>query len=119
MNFGVASKWLIKSLRVNMEVKNLRNIRTENDPYPGFSVRVKITPGIVVQFALGIGLSGVLMRNEWRKSQDVKLALESAASACAAPRCVRRWTGAIRHIAKVHLAVMRLAANGRRRGAVR
>ena len=47
LNFGVASKWLIKSLRVNMEVKNLRNIRTENDPHPGFSVRVKITPGIV------------------------------------------------------------------------
>ena len=47
LNLGVASKWLIKSLRVNMEVKNLRNIRTENDPHPGFSVRVKITPGIV------------------------------------------------------------------------
>ncbi|MDY0105206.1 MAG: hypothetical protein RBS27_00925 [Giesbergeria sp.] len=43
-NYGVGSKLLIKSLNVNMEVMDFKNIGTKESPRPGFKVKVKIKP---------------------------------------------------------------------------
>ncbi|MFO1211720.1 MAG: hypothetical protein U1E74_03790 [Paenacidovorax caeni] len=38
---------LVKSLSVNMEIKDLKNIGTEAAPRPGFTARVKVTPSFI------------------------------------------------------------------------
>lgn len=41
------NRQLIKSLSVNMEIKDLKNIGTEAAPRPGFTARVKVTPSFI------------------------------------------------------------------------
>ena len=44
---GVMSPALVKSLSVNLEIKDLKNIGTETAPRPGFTARVKVTPSVI------------------------------------------------------------------------
>ena len=44
---GHMSPALVKSLSVNMEIKDLKNIGTEAAPRPGFTARVKVTPSFI------------------------------------------------------------------------
>jgi len=43
----VMSPALVKSLSVNLEIKDLKNIGTEAEPRPGFTARVKVTPSFI------------------------------------------------------------------------
>ena len=45
---GVMSPALVRSLSVNLEIKNLKNIGTDAAPRPGFTARVKITPSVLL-----------------------------------------------------------------------
>jgi len=44
---GVMSPALVKSLSVNLEIKDLKNIGTEAEPRPGFTARGKVTPSFI------------------------------------------------------------------------